>query len=131
MECSAEVEDRCSLAKLEGATPLVAHVGQVLVYRGHFPAGCFVVLQGTVLVSDSQRVQFVRVSPGDEPVLVPPVDELDLAAARSVRVEVGARLLYLPRSVLTSDQAAVQMLEAAGLWAVSLQKSWNWSPPWP
>jgi len=115
------------LARLEGATPMVAGVGQMLVHRDHIPPGCFVVLQGTLLVSDGQHVQFVQVALDGEPVLVPPVDELDDAATRSVRVEVGTRLLYLPRSVLTSDPAAVRVLKAAGLRAISLQSSLSWS----
>jgi hypothetical protein len=111
------------LMKLGGATQLIAHVGQVLVHSGHVPPGCYVMVRGTMVVSDGLRMQFVRVARGAGPVLVPPVEELDRAARHSVHIEIGTHVMYLPRSILLSDPGTARALQQLGLQSVSLQSA--------
>jgi hypothetical protein len=91
------------LLKLGGTTELIARVGQMLLPRGQVPPGCYVLICGTLVVADGLRMQFVKVAWGAERVLVPPVDELDCATRRSVYIEMGTHLMYLPRSSLLSE----------------------------
>jgi hypothetical protein len=106
---------------MEGVTRIVAGTGQILVHRNHTPFGFFVIVEGTLVLSDGASIEFVRADNLSGPVLVPAMGELELPAWRSARVEVGAVVLYLPRSLALFDAHARGLIEDLELRAVSLQ----------
>ncbi len=120
----ATIEETLAVVQaLEGVTDIVAGSGQVLIHRNHVPLGFYVVVDGTLILSDGHGVEFLRASASSGPILVPAVGELEVAAARSARVEVGAHVLYLPRSLALFNPDIRSLLSGLELRAVSLQST--------
>ncbi len=79
--------------------------GQVLVYRGHLPGGCYVLLRGELALDPGAAVA------AGCGVVVPPPAELDLPAARTLRAGAAdCRLLFVPRSLALHDARARRLL---------------------
>ena len=99
-------------------TRLRGHAGQVILYRTHYPPGVFVVLAGVVRVVSSERrdgPRPVRLDAGRGPFAIPGPDQLDRRAAGSVELVTDADILFVPRSLVLSDEALRRCLVEAHL----------------
>jgi hypothetical protein len=117
------------LATLEGidqVTRLRFPHGQVLMYQTHLPPGAFVFLSGSLKLEDTEargaHKPTARVlARADRPVVLPPVDELDMPVGVTVHLESDAEVLFIPRTLLHSRPEIGKLLELAELHSHSLQ----------
>jgi hypothetical protein len=107
---------------MDGVTRIVAGTAQVLVHRQHIPHGFYILVKGSLVVSDGAHVSFIGADDRAGPLLVPAMGELELPAWRSARVEVGAVYLYVPRSLALFDPGIRRQIQVLDGRSVSLQQ---------
>lgn len=135
------------LTSQESVTRFGAAAGQVLVHRGHIPGGVFVVLTGDLALSTTQDADVRTIthmlgahalrgkSTGRDggvvvqvlrPYLIPHPSELEIPAAKGVRVVTDAELIHVPRSLMWLVPEIGDAIAHAPIPAVSLA-----NPPLP
>ncbi len=97
--------------------------GQVLVYAGHVPLSLFVVMTGKVRVehpSPDRWIEEFEATP-ERPLLTPAPDALGQTARATVSLAEDSDVLFVPRSIVTSDPSIVAALSEPAFLSLSLR----------
>lgn len=97
--------------------------GQVLVYCGHVPLSVFVVLSGAVRVEHPAPGRWAEVhrATAERPILTPAPDAIGQTALATIVLAEDSEVLFVPRSLVTSDPGIVAALAEPAFWTLSLR----------
>ncbi|MCB1153985.1 MAG: hypothetical protein H6684_01285 [Deltaproteobacteria bacterium] len=96
-----------ALEAMEMNVSMELPVGQVIVYPQHKPGGVYVGLTGAIrLIPDDpdDRDMTIELTADEHPFVFPTLEMLDVAATCCASVSKTSRLIYIPRSVVISDE---------------------------